>query len=276
MGSKKKFWYRSAARHRTHWLFKYPKPDTGEHWAEKMAAEFAAILGTRHAAVELAIVKSERGSTTRSFVVDGLELVHGNQILKASVPGYNPEKKFGQADHTLDNALTALDGIFTLDTAKHKAKSYFAEYLVLDAVIGNTDRHHENWGMLRQRHDLEWLRFLAPSFDHASSLGRELVDDRRASLLKRDRIGDYVEKGRGAIYWSSEDDRGPSPLELVRRATGAYPDLLGPALRKVDRLENEVDNLFRRMPNGWISPLAKEFAAAMIHYSIDQLREVQL
>ena len=189
MGSKKKFWYRSAARHRTHWLFKYPKPDTREHWAEKIAAELAAILGTRHAAVELAIVKSERGSTTRSFVVDGLELVHGNQILKASVPGYNPEKKFGQADHTLDNALTALDGIFTLDTAKHKAKSYFAEYLVLDAVIGNTDRHHENWGMLRQRHDLEWLQFLAPSFDHASSLGRELVDDRRASLLKRDRIG---------------------------------------------------------------------------------------
>ena len=203
---------------------------------------------------------------------------HPNQILKASVPGSNPEKKFGQADHTLDNALTALDGNFTLDTAKHKAKSYFAEYLVLDAVIGNTDRHHENWGMLRQRHDLEWLQFLAPSFDHASSLGRELVDDRRASLLKRDRIGDYVEMGRGAIYWSSEDDRGPSPLELVRRATGAYPDLLRPALRKVDRLENEVDNLFRRMPNpnGWISPLAKEFAAAMIHYSIDQLREVQL
>lgn len=43
-------------------------------------------------------------------------------------------------------------------------------------MIGNVDRHHENWGILRKRVDGEWYGRLAPTFDHASSLGRELVD----------------------------------------------------------------------------------------------------
>jgi hypothetical protein len=45
-------------------------------------------------------------------------------------------------------------------------------------------------------------------------------------------------------------------------------------LDKIDRLENHVDTLFRRMPDRWMSPLATEFAAAMMHYSIGQLRRL--
>ena len=78
-----------------------------------------------------------------------------------------------------------VERVFTEDATKLDAKSRIAEYLVLDAVIGNTDRHHENWGILRQRRGNVWYGFVAPSFDHASSLGRELLDSRRDRLLKR-------------------------------------------------------------------------------------------
>lgn len=274
MGSKRKFWYRPDGRNRRRWLFKYPQTGTGQHWAEKLAAEVAGLLGIRHAPVELAVFNGEPGSITRSFTVDGLELVHGNQILQAFVRGYNPAKRFRQADHTMNKILMALDRIFSNDTAKQKAKSQFAEYLVLDALIGNTDRHHENWGVLRERRDGAWYGLLAPSFDHASSLGRELVDDRRARLLEEDRVGAYVERGRGAIYWSPEDIRGSSPLALVRRATLEYPHLLRPAMAQIDRLDGNVDNLIGRIPDGWMSCLEMEFATKMIHYSLDKLREV--
>lgn len=49
MGTKRKFWYRRAEGHGPAWLFKYPQPNTGQHWAEKIAAEIARALDIRHA-----------------------------------------------------------------------------------------------------------------------------------------------------------------------------------------------------------------------------------
>ena len=84
MGSKEKFWYLPEGQ-TTKWLFKYPREDTGEHWAEKVAAEVAGWLGIPHGRVELAVFEGKRGSVTKSFVSDGQELVHGNQVLVGAV-----------------------------------------------------------------------------------------------------------------------------------------------------------------------------------------------
>ncbi|MEX5215468.1 MAG: hypothetical protein NW703_15050 [Nitrospiraceae bacterium] len=54
LGSKEKFWYR-ADQIAVEWLFKYPQPNTGQHWSEKIAAELAACLDIPHARVELAV-----------------------------------------------------------------------------------------------------------------------------------------------------------------------------------------------------------------------------
>ena len=73
---------------------------------------------------------------------------------------------------------------------------------MLDALIGNTDRHHENWGILVRRGRGVLLGEVAPSFDHASSLGRELRDigpgRTRQRMLKEHLIGAYSERARGA------------------------------------------------------------------------------
>jgi hypothetical protein len=37
MGGKAKFWYRPPGENETAWLFKFPRENTGEHWAEKVA-----------------------------------------------------------------------------------------------------------------------------------------------------------------------------------------------------------------------------------------------
>ena len=51
MGSKDKFWYLHPKTEEG-WLFKYPRCNTGEHWAEKIAAELANLLEISHARVE--------------------------------------------------------------------------------------------------------------------------------------------------------------------------------------------------------------------------------
>ena len=51
MGTKEKFWYRNPGDGGREWLFKNPRENTGEHWAEKIAAEVANVLGIPHATV---------------------------------------------------------------------------------------------------------------------------------------------------------------------------------------------------------------------------------
>ena len=277
MGSKDKFWYLHPTEEEEYWLFKYPRFNTGEHWAEKIAAEVAALLEIPHARVELATLAEDKGSVTKSFVQEGQELVHGNQMLKRAVHGYDPEKEFRQSSHTLANIWQVMDSVFGESEHAEKAKSRLAEYVVLDALIGNTDRHHENWGILRwERKGYHWVDLsVAPSFDHASSLGRELQDERRDRILAENGIGDYAEKGRGAIYWSETDRRGPSPLELVRRTTRSYPDLFRPALTKLEKLDGgSVDDLVNRVPSDWMSSSARKFAIALMHYNLEQLQEL--
>lgn len=276
MGSKTKFWYQKPGAQRRYWLFKFPQPNTGQHWAEKIAAEVAGALGIRHARVELAVFnRSQRGSATESFARGWRHLWHGNQLLAGIVQGYDPEVRFRQSSHTLPNIWRALDVVFAEPAAVRRAKVQFAEYTVLDALIGNTDRHHENWGILRKRSGSRWWGTVAPSFDHASSLGRELLDERRDRLLKASQVGRYAERGRGGIYWSDADHRAPSPLELVRRASDAHRELFRSALNRLRTLEeSSLRSMIDDVPADWMSPSAKRFALALVVYNLGELRRL--
>ena len=277
MGSKSKFWYHNDDA--ADWLFKYPQAQTGQHWAEKIAAEVAECLDILHAQVELAIFQGALGSASESFARDGRELFHGNQIMAGYVSGYDPVKRFRQCDHTLPNIFLALDRAFASPEAARRAKEGIARYCVLDALIGNTDRHHENWGVLRKRTGRRWFGWLAPTFDHASSLGRELRDigagKCRSRLLYERRVGHYAEKAPGAIFWQSTDRRGLSPIELVRRAGVHYPELFGPALRALERADRPtLVGIVERVPDDWMSAAAREFAIELMTYTLAQLRKI--
>lgn len=270
MGSKEKFWFMRQERE-PRWLFKRPRGKSGEHWAEKIAEQVANLLDIPHGKVELAEFNGERGSATRSFVGEDEILFHGNQILGETMLSYDAKMEFSQSDHTLDNIFRGLNAVFALSGDAEAAKRQFAEYATLDALIGNTDRHHENWGIVRRKGASGgWARRLAPSYDHASSLGRELLDPARDRRLG-DGVERYVERGRGGIYWNSDDRRAPSPLRL---ATERYPDIFVPAMRKLNSLsESDFVRVVERIPDGWMSESAIRFAIALMRYNLAKLRE---
>ncbi len=280
MGSKTKFWYRSVPTEAP-WLFKFPQPNTGQHWAEKIAAEVAALLEITHAVVELAVFNQAHGSASQSFAVNGWNLFHGNQMLAGQVTGYNPTRRFRQSDHTLSNIFRALDGAFITPEARLKHKARLAGYLVFDALIGNTDRHHENWGILRRQTADRWTGMLAPTFDHASSLGRELRDEgpgkTRKRLLAEKRIQVYAESATGAIYWEASDRRGLSPLELVRRAATRHPDLFRAILLTIEKFDHEqLTNILDHVPTDWMTDLAREFVIALMCYNLQELKKIRV
>lgn len=178
LGTKDKFWFNTEdnSSGKSQWLFKFPTPGTGQHWAEKIACEIAKQMRIVTPRVELALFQGSHGSITENFTKGGYELFHGNQILAGFAPGYEASQRWSQKDHTIGRIFDAIKHTYKTPEAGKKYSDQMAGYLVLDALICNVDRHHENWGILRKITPDGWRGKLAPSFDHASSLGRELKD----------------------------------------------------------------------------------------------------
>jgi hypothetical protein len=280
MGSKRKFWYRRADGE-SQWLFKYarlirPGLLSGEHWAEKITEQVADRMKVLHAKVELAVFEGEQGVACESFISKDRGLVHGNEILKDMDAGYDPTKNFKQTQHTLGRIFSSFEEIFEEQRMASECRRRFAEYLVLDALIANVDRHHENWGILLKRVLLRQVGYLAPSFDHASSLGRELTDEKRHRILGEGGIGNYAEKGHGAIFWEEAGRKAPSPLELVRRAAVFHREIFQAALGKLSGITaDDFAVMVGNVPEGWMSPPSRLFAKELLCYNFEQLRKLR-
>lgn len=280
LGSKKKLWLRDPDDQGPRILFKYNRPGTGEDWSEKIAAELAALLGLPHSRVELATLEDQPGAALYDFTNNRqLPLVHGNELLEFVDPAYPSQQRYRAMEHTVQ----AVFGILTspnvvlpeatpsLPVGVNDAFDLFVGYLMLDAWIGNTDRHHENWGLLWHSELGRRGLVLAPSYDHASSLGRELTDD------KRTRVGNpkhgppwqrYALAAKSAFYPGAGQKAPLKTWEVFAFAAELRPDA-GRAW--IDRLRQisaeQVQTAVEAVPASRMTPTAKAFACALLGYN---------
>ena len=105
-------------------------------------------------------------------------------------------------------------------------------------------------------------------------MGRELQNTRRERLLAENRVGSYVERGRGGIYWE-EDGPQISPLELVRRSVDNHGDYFSSPLARLRRLDAvTVAAIVDRIPDDWMSAPARTFAVTLLCYNLNELRNL--
>jgi hypothetical protein len=274
LGTKDKFWY--AGRE---FLFKQVRPGTGEDWSEKVCAELAQRLGLPHAEYDLAQWISRSGSAwgvrSRNFCPPGADLVLGNELLAEADPEYNiaTVSKFRVSAHTVGRVISCLhQRAVALPLAWRpppfvdSAVDTFIGYLLLDALAGNTDRHHENWGVLRLRNGVEHL---APAFDQASSLGRNLLDAERDERLRtKDRnrtIEAFAARAASSLYRAETDRKPLSPMDTFSEAARFTTAAALGWLDILDGLtEVEAAMIIRDVPSERMSDTAARFAIRLI------------
>lgn len=278
MGSKPKFWVQDPDGPK--WLFKHRhRPSVGDDWAEKIAAEVAEKLAIPHATVELARFEDKPGIISRDLVgtASPRELVLGNSLLVEADPTYPQTNRYHVAEHTIDRVFNVLGAEFIGlpeespgDPAIRSPLDLFVGYLLLDALIGNTDRHHENWAILQlASSDNQRRAVLCPTFDHASSLAHGLTDEERVKRLNtRDQgyaVPAFLRRARSALYRVEGDPQPMSPIDAFRAATDRRPDSGGFWRGQLKILDAGIlEETVLRVPDEIMSEPSKEFTLALL------------
>ncbi|WP_353650051.1 hypothetical protein ABLG96_03605 [Nakamurella sp. A5-74] len=231
---------RRAWLHKNTTILEASGVEQGEDWAEVVASQVAGALGVPCADVRLCVRDGRRGSLSLDVAPRGYSLWPANVWLNELIPDYVPhtEEAHGvdparpdvkRPGHTLENYRQALVDVGPPPTFLNQSFTGFdvlAGYHVLDALIANRDRHTENWGVLDPGISPGQV-LLAPSFDHGGSLGFNLSDTDRESMLTQDRLEEWARRGTAHRL---EHRKGEPRASLVDAASRAL-DLASPAAR---------------------------------------------
>jgi hypothetical protein len=170
-GENEKTWFRDSDGGL--WIFKRNRPhrSPNEHATEFIASRLAEMLGVPAATVRLARAGDHIGCISKDVKSDARnQLDSGSLFLSEIVPDFDPRDRHSRG-HSLENIARVLFDVappIGHEAQGLSAAGWFAGFLVLDALIGNQDRHSENWSI---EITPDGTYHLAPSYDHATSLG---------------------------------------------------------------------------------------------------------
>jgi len=184
-----------------------------QFWMEIIAYRLGCLFGV---AVPPAFVSINEFGDCRAliewFYKDGTQFVSytpGYTILRGIDPDMDKEKG---TRHCLDSIYEAIKKVTTvresvrkkiLSSALTKAEKRsinslfsslsliddFSKMFTFDALIANTDRHHENWGVVMDANAIEEghkssLFSLSPAFDNGTSLGYNFLENKLATYMQ--------------------------------------------------------------------------------------------
>lgn len=292
LGAKRKFWLPDPGNAEQRLLFKADDRiaggshtvGSGEDWAEKICCELAAALGIPHVHYELAIEvnSGSPGVVCENIAPGPTDLVLGNVLLAERDPTYptDPERTYGDREHTIAAVAEAVSALapppaafcLRLPEGIQSALEIFVGYVMFDALVANQDRHHQNWGGLRQ--DTETR--LAPTFDHGAALGRNVPDEKRKRLLaptdRRIGMEQFAAKAKSGFFEHAGARKTLSSLDAFLGFAANQPNPARLWLHRLGELPPErTDAIIQRVPEHRMSRIAREFTHKLIHVNQHRL-----
>ena len=195
--------------------------------SEKIACEIAKVIGYKCADIELA--KDQDGELcvlNYSFLKPDESLIEFASDASISQNGCDRKEKY------------TIQGIKRiLDTVDEKLYSEFIGLQVFDALIGESDRHEENWGYIRTSKSSDIV--LAPFYDNGDSLMHNINENRVEEYIN-DEAGflRYIHKSKTKIL----DNNGHKikHFQLIDHLISENPVFLRDELQKTKRLTDDI------------------------------------
>ena len=137
----------------------------------------------------------------------------------------------------------------------------FVGYMMLDCLVNNSDRHDHNWGVMAVGDSLE----LIPSFDHGLSLGSTDEDEDKPDLS----LADYVNRYSQSCFQSGYNKL--PTLTVFERSKQLDPAAAIWQERLKQVTSTQIQEIFNRIPDGRITPIAAKFAIDLLAYNRERI-----
>lgn len=137
------------------------------HISEYLGCKIYSMLGFNAQDVFLGTYKKENVVACKDFVVDGYQFVPFNDVGESSLE-IDKEKY----QYSYEDIVLLLESNKKITNVEETIDIFFDMYIV-DALLGNFDRHGGNWGFLKKENKY----ILSPIFDNGSCLFPAMVDE---------------------------------------------------------------------------------------------------
>lgn len=243
-------------------LFKFPKVKdkekeiiTGEYWAEKLATEIGMLIDVECAKVDIGTYKGRIGSMSYNINKNnGITFREGLEHIQAHYPFYNKETltdEYNNNKYSLQMIENSVGKLLDI--------SEILKLIVFDCLIGNSDRHHSNWGVIpyiKKVDDEKYLKLrLCPLYDNGSSLCA-YEDNNNIEVFFKDRMKFEAlvnTKSKSAIGW--ENERPIRHFDLLKKLKDNKYEATIPYIEKIKNNINEksVDEILTEFDNNIIN-----------------------
>jgi len=245
-----------------------------EFWSEILASEIGNELGFATLKYDIAWHKDEIGCLSQSMInTNKGKLSEGINYLRGYDPNYNPDDKKSHSQYTFSFIEKALDAYSLKNEMHHLVKT-----IIFDSLIGNRDRHQENWGFVVyayfektvdkirnivlaskifkflikyyyrkgevSKKELDIILYamkgvFSPIYDSGSSLGRELADNKIDEMLKDDtKMEEYINHDRCEIRWTDEKISHFELIKLIKEKT-IYKNVVEYEIKRISEKFNK-------------------------------------
>lgn len=221
---------------------KYPD----QYWAEVISFRIGRMMGLRLPPVFVAIdsKRNEPGTLNEWFLGysngSNERFIPGGDYMQRYIPNY--DRKKGK-QHNFDVIARLCRVLERRKYLSHDWKTYWGLCLCFDALIGNTDRHQENWGLVWED-DGSKARF-SPYFDNGTSLSHELKPEKMQSMMRDPiQLKAYLKRGKHQMRWSLDEGERLSLIDGVVKYCQHYPEIKPLLINKLQRFsETELTTM---------------------------------
>lgn len=256
-------------------IFKFPKQHvdgscTNEYIAEKIAYELAEKLGIPCAKVDLGIYEGKIGSISYIMLDPTKEdLIHGVDYILKKHPNYNGDKFADVITGEIYSIQMMLDCISELNIVTDILK-----IVVFDCLIGNSDRHHCNWGIIVNKETYEAR--VAPIYDNGSSLACYVrLQDVENYFQDHNRMQSLIySKSRSRIGW--KEIKKPRHFELLQYIKDEYYDETIKIVRviKANLQDDIIEKMIDEYSDEIIHPSFKRLIKAFLKERVKKILEI--
>lgn len=211
-----------------------------------MCYEIARVLGYECAKIELAKDESNTLGILNYLFLDITKTEHVDAI------SYLKQGSLTRPEfYTIKNIKQVLD---SLDTNLFKD---FLKIMVFDALVGEQDRHEENWGIEITNNKYK----ISPLYDNGCNLLREFKSEVFAEQFysnKKD-FASYINRSKTLIYKENIKTR-YKHFELIEYLKKEYPILISKELKNLTKLTNKkIENIVNAIPKRLLTIKHKEY-----------------